>query len=86
MSFKILNKEIYFSWKWPGLREEMCGICQMTFQEVCTKCKYPGIDCPPTVGSCGHEFHLHCIDEWLKSRGPHEKICPLCRQVWKEAK
>jgi len=26
--------------------------------------------------SCGHEFHLHCIDEWYKIN----ITCPLCRQ------
>ncbi|KAF1736534.1 Anaphase-promoting complex subunit 11 [Beauveria bassiana] len=30
-------------------------------------------------GKCGHNFHMHCIMEWIKqetSRGQ----CPMCRQ------
>jgi hypothetical protein len=28
--------------------------------------------------SCGHEFHLNCIDKWLAKR----KNCPYCRKVF----
>lgn len=28
--------------------------------------------------SCGHEFHLKCIDTWLAKR----KNCPYCRKVF----
>ena len=27
--------------------------------------------------SCGHEFHLHCIEKWLCNK----KTCPYCRKV-----
>lgn len=28
--------------------------------------------------SCGHEFHLNCIDQWLAKK----KTCPYCRKVF----
>ena len=29
--------------------------------------------------SCGHEFHLNCIDQWLAKK----KTCPYCRKVFR---
>lgn len=33
-------------------------------------------------GSCGHVFHLDCIQRWLKTRS----VCPLCNTEWDFAK
>ena len=48
---------------------------------ACPHCKFPGDDCPPIEGQCGHIFHLHCIYKWLDS-GTDK--CPLDREIWKE--
>ena len=32
------------------------------------------VDCPVSQGKCGHEFHTHCLEQWL----PKKRICPLC--------
>ena len=33
-------------------------------------------------GTCGHVFHLDCIQRWLTSRS----VCPLCNREWEFAK
>jgi hypothetical protein len=32
--------------------------------------------CPTRFLSCGHIYHAHCIDKWLKRRS----VCPLCNR------
>ena len=36
----------------------------------------------PPAGSCGHVFHLDCIQRWLTTRS----VCPLCNREWEFAK
>lgn len=43
-----------------------CSICYENDDEIIRKL------------SCGHEFHLNCIDTWLSTR----RICPYCRRVF----
>ncbi|CDO94867.1 unnamed protein product [Kluyveromyces dobzhanskii CBS 2104] len=59
--------------------EEVCGICRNRYDATCPSCEYPGSGCPIVLGLCNHNFHVHCIKQWLStetSRG----LCPLCRQ------
>ena len=46
----------------------MCGICRMPFEACCPGVKYPGDDCPPVWGKCGHAFHMQCVMKWLESQ------------------
>lgn len=47
--------------------EKICVIChqQIELNQIIRK-----------LNSCSHEFHIHCIDEWLSSHSN----CPTCRQ------
>ena len=69
------------NWSWQLGDNDHCTICMSPFECACPQCKFPGDDCPPIEGKCGHIFHLHCIYKWLES-GTDK--CPLDREVWKE--
>lgn len=79
---KIKIKKLYgaFSRDW-NILEEMCGICQQGFNQICSDCKHP-TECPPVKGQCDHAFHLHCIEQWVKGR----EECPMCRLRWNNVK
>lgn len=35
---------------------------------------------PPAVsGKCGHNFHKHCISQWIRQESARGQ-CPMCRQ------
>ncbi|KAL7713514.1 Anaphase-promoting complex subunit 11 [Entamoeba marina] len=77
MSMEILEWNEIASWEW-NLAEDICGICQTSFDYSCPVCIYPGEECPPITGVCGHSFHSHCLDLWLKTN----RTCPICRRPW----
>ncbi|CAK9168148.1 unnamed protein product [Ilex paraguariensis] len=49
-----------------GRRSSECSICLMEFKDGEFCCVLP---------SCNHNFHVHCIENWLRLN----KTCPLCR-------
>ena len=56
-----------------------CAICQNKLVEACIACLAVDIKvCIAVEGKCGHPYHLHCIERWLKQR----KVCPLDNRVW----
>ncbi len=46
-------------------------------KEVCSICLCKMTEDRVRVNSCGHFFHMECINEWLARR----RICPMCRTV-----
>ncbi|EYU40609.1 hypothetical protein MIMGU_mgv11b021825mg [Erythranthe guttata] len=59
---------------------ETCTICLIDFSDDDGRGGLKSVYTP-----CGHKFHRHCINEWLKSRArtrswrPITPFCPICR-------
>ncbi|KAH9868506.1 hypothetical protein J1614_007578 [Plenodomus biglobosus] len=70
------------AWRWDLPEDDVCGICRNPYDSTCSKCKFPGDECPLLLGECNHSFHMHCIFSWLKQESSQEK-CPMCRQPFK---
>ena len=81
MKVKLNKMNLVANWSWQLGDNDHCTICMSPFECACPQCKFPGDDCPPIEGRCGHIFHLHCIYKWLNS-GTDK--CPLDREIWKE--
>ncbi|KAK7195578.1 ring-box protein [Novymonas esmeraldas] len=73
---------VYFS-AWE--RETgQCSICCNQVEGPCVVCQSnaeaTSVECSITWGECGHAFHTHCIEKWLKTRA----VCPLDNKEWKD--
>jgi len=79
MKVKIRKWNAVATWRWDIPDDDVCGICQVHFDGTCPTCKYPGDDCSLLSGKCGHNFHMHCIVEWIKQESSKGQ-CPMCRQ------
>ncbi|KAL1845073.1 hypothetical protein VTK73DRAFT_1186 [Phialemonium thermophilum] len=80
MKVKIKRWNAVATWRWDLPEDDVCGICQVHFDGTCPTCKYPGDDCSILSGKCGHNFHMHCILEWIKQDSAKGQ-CPMCRQT-----
>ncbi|KAI5371226.1 Putative Zinc finger, RING-type [Septoria linicola] len=85
MKVKINSYKAVAAWKWdlPEGSDRTCGICRVDFEGTCSKCKYPGDDCPIMIGECKHCFHMHCVTDWLQAESSQGR-CPMCRQPFRE--
>ena len=65
-----------------------CLLCRSALDQVCNFCRAQGITdtnlCIPITGRCGHIFHKHCIDNYLRANHTH---CPYpgCHVRWENA-
>ena len=48
------------------IQYDKCSICREDFE---------GRDIVRKINSCGHVFHMNCLDTWLESH----TSCPICR-------
>lgn len=81
---KVTVKKIHAvaKWKWLGTSEDnVCAICNNSFESTCADCHTHGYSCPPAFGTCGHSFHLHCMEKWA-SKQNNTITCPYCRSEW----
>jgi len=46
MKVNIKNWKAVGVWTWDVPKEEVCGICRVSFDATCSACKYPGDECP----------------------------------------
>ncbi|AAS52700.1 AER016Cp [Eremothecium gossypii ATCC 10895] len=95
MQLQINNIQCVASWYWDVPKElkrdspvyededeeDVCGICRGSYNGTCPNCKLPGETCPLIVGSCHHNFHVHCIYQWLNT-STSKGLCPMCRQAF----
>ncbi|KAK3935458.1 anaphase-promoting complex subunit 11 RING-H2 finger-domain-containing protein [Diplogelasinospora grovesii] len=79
MRVNIVMWNAVATWRWDLPEDDVCGICQVHFDGTCPTCKYPGDDCSILSGKCGHNFHMHCILQWIKQDSAKGQ-CPMCRQ------
>lgn len=81
MTFKVDIKHWHAvaHWTWDA-GDDVCGICRNHFDGCPPEGRYPGDDSPVVWGTCGHAFHLQCIQKWLSSHTEHK--CPMCRRDW----
>jgi len=80
-----LNPVAIWSHKVPNSN---CGICNQKLVEICIKCSNKKLErehyenfielCRISKGKCGHAFHMHCIDSWVKNCNS----CPECQIPW----
>lgn len=61
-----------------------CPICKREVMNLCIECvgsrtELVSNPCTRSVGTCGHAYHNHCIQKWLKDHSS----CPTCNTEWK---
>ena len=67
----------------PKAANEKCSICFNILTEKCAPCLETSTNiidviCKVSMGQCGHAYHSHCIDKWIKD----VKICPIDQSPW----
>ena len=50
------------AWTWDA-GDDVCGICRCAYDGCPPEAKHPGDDSPVVWGTCGHAYHLQCIQK-----------------------
>ena len=84
--FEIKKWNAVTMWSW-NILTDTCAICRNTlntpsinYQANPSPANEAGLQI--AFGSCGHVFHLDCIQRWRKTRS----VCPLCNKEWEDSK
>jgi RING-box protein 1 len=76
--FKLLTLNMVSTSK-TNCYNDGCSICKEDNDSYCVNCiASNNTNCSTVIGDCGHAYHEHCINEWLKLK----RVCPLCNKVW----
>jgi RING-box protein 1 len=79
LTFKKFSA-VYLS-AWHG-DNDTCSICRLSLTGPCVDCEIQGQPaCAFSDGTCGHTFHGHCIQKWLRQESAAGS-CPLCNSRW----
>lgn len=54
MKVKIKSWNAVAAWRWDMPEDDMCGICRNPYDSTCSKCRFPGDECP-LCKLCLHE-------------------------------
>lgn len=79
--FEVLRYSIISTWHWANTKNEDCSICRGALDMPCVICnthKKNNNVCGQTTGTCGHSYHVHCLEEWINK----QQTCPLCQKEW----
>ena len=56
-----------------------CTICRCNLNTNSLHNQDKGIDSIISTGTCGHAFHIECIEPWINKNN----YCPICYNKWK---
>lgn len=65
------------TWVLDTINDE-CPICRNNVLDTCVECDANARQCPSIMGECNHVYHLHCIEQWIKTKN----VCPLDNKKW----
>jgi RING-box protein 1 len=87
LDLEILECRFYPVWTFDVV-SDICAICKNPLVKKCISCmnKFNILNnkCKSSSGTCGHAFHYHCINTWLRKRG--NNTCPIDKVPWSYAK
>lgn len=46
VNIKEYHAVAFWRWDLPNEDDDLCGICRVQYDGTCSKCKFPGDDCP----------------------------------------
>ncbi|KAF9698976.1 hypothetical protein EKO04_002961 [Ascochyta lentis] len=87
------------AWRWDMPDDDVCGICRNPYDSTCSKCKFPGDECPLRIPRRVQPLLPHgtfTIEETRRltdteqhcifswlKQESSQEKCPMCRQPFK---
>lgn len=78
MKVEIREWNAVAAWRWDMPDDDVCGICRNPYDSTCSKCKFPGDECPLRMS---HQLSMstklmRCSSRRVQSLLPHGKTLP----------